>query len=128
MEILFAKGAPEILLKRCAYFETKNGSQTLSYGDRADLERQLLAFQARGMRTLGFACLYNPPDKSDVLELAQGMTWMGFAAIADPVRADVPVAVDACRRAGIQVKMVTGDNPETAPRNRGVRFICGTIR
>ncbi len=114
MEILFAKGAPEILLKRCAYFETKIGSQTLSYGDRAEIHRQLLSFQARGMRTLGFACLYNPPDKSDVLELAQGMTWMGFAAIADPVRADVPVAVDACRRAGIQVKMVTGDNPETA--------------
>ena len=113
-EILFAKGAPEILLKRCTYFETKNGSQTLSDGDRAELHRQLLSFQARGMRTLGFACLYNPSDKSDVLEAAQGMTWMGFAAIADPVRADVPAAVDACRKAGIQVKMVTGDNPETA--------------
>jgi len=113
-EILFAKGAPEILLKRCTYFETKNGSQTLSDGERAELHRQLLSFQARGMRTLGFACLYNPSDKSDVLEVAQGMTWMGFAAIADPVRADVPAAVDACRKAGIQVKMVTGDNPETA--------------
>lgn len=113
-EILFAKGAPEILLKRCTYFETKNGSQTLSDGDRAEIHRELLSYQARGMRTLGFACLYNPSDKSDVLEAAQGMTWMGFAAIADPVRADVPAAVDACRKAGIQVKMVTGDNPETA--------------
>ncbi len=113
-EILFAKGAPEILLKRCLYFETKNGSQTLSEEDREELHRQLLSFQARGMRTLGFACLYKPSDKSDVLEVAQGMTWMGFAAIADPVRADVPAAVDACCKAGIRVKMVTGDNPETA--------------
>lgn len=42
------------------------------------------------------------------------MTWLGFAAIADPIREEVPEAVQACRRAGIMVKVVTGDNSETA--------------
>ena len=45
---------------------------------------------------------------------AHGLVWLGFVAIADPIRADVPDAVAACRRAGVQMKMVTGDNPETA--------------
>jgi Ca2+-transporting ATPase len=50
----------------------------------------------------------------DIEQAAQGLTWLGFLAIADPVRQEVPPAVAACHRAGIKVKMVTGDNPDTA--------------
>ena len=42
------------------------------------------------------------------------MIWLGYVAIADPIRPEVPTAIQACRDAGIAVKIVTGDNPETA--------------
>jgi Ca2+-transporting ATPase len=66
------------------------------------------------MRTLGFACRENPGSGDDLAEEAKELVWLGFTAIADPVRPDVPAAVANCRRAGIRVKVVTGDNPETA--------------
>jgi Ca2+-transporting ATPase len=66
------------------------------------------------MRTLGFAYRPDPPAGDDVGELARGLVWVGLVAIADPVRADAPAAVAACRRAGIGVKIVTGDTAGTA--------------
>lgn len=114
VEVLFAKGAPEILLKRCTHYLTAAGPAELTPELREAQLKALYVWQSRGMRTLGFAMLRNPADESDILKLAEGMTWMGFAAIADPVRPDVPDAIACCYRAGIQVKMVTGDTPETA--------------
>lgn len=113
-EILFVKGAPEIVMNRCAAFETAGGVQPLSSTCKEEIHEALRTCQARGMRTLGFAYLRNPADKSEIMDVANDMVWMGFVAIADPVRQDVPAAVAACYKAGIQVKMVTGDNPETA--------------
>ncbi len=68
------------------------------------------------MRTLGFAYkkTTDADEKSNLDHLADHMTWLGFVAIADPVRPDVPSAVQLCQDAGIAVKIVTGDNPETA--------------
>lgn len=113
-EILFVKGAPEILMNRCAFFESKDSILELNTLAKSEIQKQLLTYQARGMRTLGFSYLKNPINDSDVLNVASHMIWMGFVAIADPVRSDVPGAIAACNKAGIQVKMVTGDNPETA--------------
>ncbi len=122
-EILFAKGAPEILLKRCGSLRTAGGILPLDESGRSAILARLLEYQGRGMRTLGFASLENPGTEEDLSILATGMVWDGFAAIADPVRPDVPDAVAACRRAGIQVKMVTGDNPETAREiGRGIHL------
>ena len=53
-------------------------------------------------------------EGADLAEEAKDLVWMGFAAISDPVRPEVPPAVACCRRAGIRVKVVTGDSPETA--------------
>lgn len=50
----------------------------------------------------------------DIERLTNEMTWLGFIAITDPVRQEVPEAIQACRNAGIIVKFVTGDNSETA--------------
>lgn len=112
--VLFAKGAPEILLTRCISQETQEGLKPLDDDAKKLVLKQLLLYQARGMRTLGFTYLKNPSHADDVLEAAQTMVWMGFMAIADPVRPDVPAAISRCFKAGIRVKMVTGDNPETA--------------
>ena len=66
------------------------------------------------MRTLGFAMHRECGEGTDIEQLAQGLTWLGFAAIADPVRPEVPDAIKACKQAGIEVKIITGDNSETA--------------
>ncbi len=113
-QLLLAKGAPEILLNLCTTKETAEGTLPLTDDDRKQLLADLKVWQARGMRTLGFAYRENPNESDDLAEAAQELIWAGFSAIADPVRPDVPDAIGHCRRAGIGVKMVTGDNPETA--------------
>ena len=66
------------------------------------------------MRTLGFAYRPEGAEAPDADGLTSGLVWLGLVALADPVRPEVPAAVAACRRAGIAVKVVTGDTPATA--------------
>lgn len=107
---LFVKGAPEIVLGKCASVVGGVG--------RRSIEEQLLSFQEKAMRTLGFAtCLLADDavgidDKDGVT--AGDLEFMGVVAIADPVRADVPDAIRECIDAGIAIKIVTGDTPATA--------------
>ncbi len=109
--VLYAKGAPEVLLSRCSQQLTAHGLESL--GNAQSIALTLKDYQSRGMRTLGFA--FRPVDKvGEIEDLAQDMIWLGFTAILDPVRAEVPEAIRICQQAGIQVKIVTGDNSETA--------------
>jgi Ca2+-transporting ATPase len=68
------------------------------------------------MRTLGFACAFvEKSAKRSIQEIIEtGLTFLGIAAISDPVRQDVPAAVRQCLNAGIDIKIVTGDTPGTA--------------
>ncbi len=115
--VLHVKGAPEVLLDQCAYIRTENGLEDISLY-RENIENQILGFQRRGMRALGFSYkeIIGHEDYADlsIEELVEGMIWIGFVAIADPIRPEVPGAVSAAIDAGISVKMVTGDNSETA--------------
>ena len=96
----YVKGAPEIVLSLC---------DAIAGGHTTDEVRQALAqAQSIGRRTLGFACQRLDGDKQAPL------LFVGFMAMADPVRADVPQAIDTCRRAGVRVIMVTGDVALTA--------------
>ncbi len=112
------KGAPDILLARCTHMMSAQGPLALGE-QRAQIEAALLDGQSRAMRTLGFAVrdvqeASGSGEDADLEALACGLTWLGFVSIADPVRPDVPAAIEKCRRAGIDVKIVTGDNPHTA--------------
>ncbi len=101
---LYVKGAPEIILGKCT-----------SFADKSAVEAQLTEYQNMAMRTLGFAFVRCDDAKScDEALNAGGLTFIGVAAISDPVRADVPAAVKECLDAGIGVKIVTGDTPATA--------------
>jgi Ca2+-transporting ATPase len=114
-DVLYAKGAPEIIVERCGTILAAGGEQPIA-GRIDAIEESIRDYQRRGMRTIGFALRRRPPRDADLAleDVATGMAWLGFVAIADPVRDEVPGAIEACRMAGVGVKIVTGDNPETA--------------
>lgn len=108
-ETLYVKGAPEIIFGLCRNYPdgvSKEGIDSL-----------LLSYQNQAMRTLGFAYQeLKPGDKTirDGKVVADNLTFLGITAISDPVREDVPDAVQEVLDAGIKVKIVTGDTPGTA--------------
>lgn len=117
--ILYIKGATDIIRHFCTSI---SGNITWE-----EIMEQLLAWQNQAMRTLGFACMVIPDEKTDDLKagiipaIMQGktsidvaFTFLGIVAISDPVRKEVPAAVKECIDAGIGVKIVTGDTPGTA--------------
>jgi Ca2+-transporting ATPase len=112
--ILHVKGAPEVILAQSSDILTEYGVESMD-GYREQIETQLQTFQRRGMRTLAFT--YKPvanPQNMTIEELADEMIWLGYVAISDPIRPEVPPAITASRDAGIRIVVVTGDNAETA--------------
>lgn len=113
--ILYIKGAPEIVFAKCSQVLTPDGTVAASEYQPI-VEKQLLDYQNQAMRTLGFA--YKILDVKNYDEIdniaAEDLTFLGIVAISDPVRPDVPAAVEKCLHAGIDVKIVTGDTPATA--------------
>lgn len=94
-QYLFVKGAPEIVLAKC----------DLDDKEKQKAQEELADFQRKAMRTLAFA--YQKAEDGK-------MTLQAIVAITDPLRKEVPAAVQECRKAGIEVKMVTGDTAATA--------------
>jgi len=114
--ILYVKGAPEIVLSKCARVLTEEGESAV-VNEKKQIEEQLLQYQNQAMRTLGFAYKIIDSYEKDieVKDLAENdLIFIGVVAISDPVREDVPAAVAECLAAGIDVKIVTGDTPATA--------------
>ena len=111
---LFVKGAPEIVMKKCI-IEDRMLKQTAE---------ELDEWQHKAMRTLAFAykkvetfiMRTSRTSTAEVVALldANDLQLQAIAAIADPIRPDVPAAVQECRHAGIEVKVVTGDTAATA--------------
>lgn len=105
--VVFVKGAPEIVLKLC---------KGLTEEQVAAYQAQLKDWQAHAQRTLLMAYKDVPAGEEDCAALVQagGLTLLGLAAISDPVRTEVPPAVKNCLKAGVQIKVVTGDSTGTA--------------
>lgn len=111
--VVFVKGAPDILMGMC----------NLTDEERRHLESNLSLYQSHANRTLALA--YKVFDNIDLNTADSGvfvngrlnvdnLTMLGIIGIEDPVRTDVPAAIEECLSAGIQVKIVTGDAPGTA--------------
>ena len=115
-KMLYAKGAPEIIAGMCRTHLTLKGEEPMTPADKDTLVKELSVYQGKAMRTLAFA--YAPVADGNDGEIedmvGEGLVFMGFVAISDPVRTDVPAAVKRCLNAGISVKIVTGDTMATA--------------
>ncbi|XP_055079211.1 plasma membrane calcium-transporting ATPase 3b isoform X2 [Periophthalmus magnuspinnatus] len=127
---LYSKGASEIMLKKCSYILDANGEpRSFRPRDRDEMVKQVIEPMAcEGLRTICIAyrdLSPNPePDWDNEAEIVTELTCITVVGIEDPVRPEVPEAIRKCQRAGITVRMVTGDNINTA---RAIAAKCGII-
>lgn len=127
---MYSKGASEILLKKCSrIFNAAGRPERFNKQDNDDLIRRVIEPMAsEGLRTICLAFknfdYYEPiwDDEDDVLS---DLTCIAIVGIEDPVRPEVPEAIRKCQAAGIVVRMITGDNINTA---RAIAIKCGILR
>ncbi|KAM5353522.1 hypothetical protein ACJ41O_000172 [Fusarium nematophilum] len=139
---LFIKGASEIVLAQCTTIlgDPAKAPETdaLSDSQREDIRSMIFAYATNSLRTLALAyrdfeswppvLTLRPEEEAtkevELTDLLHNLTWMGVVGIQDPVRNGVPEAVVDCSTASVNVKMVTGDNVETA---RAIGKACGIL-
>lgn len=131
--IALVKGAPEWVIDNSTHYQTADGAvRPWTAETRTAVAVALKDSASQAMRTLAFGYAVLPvetPHDEDELHarrdaLESNLVFAGFVAIRDPLREDVKDAVDQCRKAGIEVKMITGDNVETA---RAIAFDIGLV-
>ena len=121
--LVLVKGAPEVVISKCSTMLVPSGIVSISKFDE-DYSSNLKQMQSRGMRSIAFA--FKELDEElkpaqDISNLLDKMVLLGFVGIADPIREDVKEAIEECKKAGIGIKVVTGDTAITA------REICKQI-
>uniref|UniRef100_A0A9J8CHL4 Calcium-transporting ATPase n=1 Tax=Cyprinus carpio carpio TaxID=630221 RepID=A0A9J8CHL4_CYPCA len=128
---LYSKGASEILLKKCSSILGANGEvRSFKPRDRDEMLKKVIEPMAcEGLRTICIAYRDLPcdpePDWENEAEIVTDLTCITVVGIEDPVRPEVPEAIRKCQKAGITVRMVTGDNINTA---RAIAAKCGIIQ
>lgn len=127
---VYTKGATEVVLELCTQVLGVDGSRkTLTRSDRLDIGRDVIEkFASQGLRTLCLAYRDVPLSTNiaalSETELESNLCCSCIVGIEDPVRPEVPGAIAQCKRAGIVVRMVTGDNLSTA---RSIALKCGIL-
>lgn len=113
MLMLYAKGAPEIILAKCTHIAEEKNIKTLTDEDKHRIEAQMSDYAGKGMRMMAFA-KKNIESEYRRENLEEGLVFLGLASLRDPPRVEVPLAVEKCKKAGIKIIIITGDNPLTA--------------
>ncbi|XP_012679928.1 plasma membrane calcium-transporting ATPase 1a isoform X2 [Clupea harengus] len=128
---MFSKGASEILLKKCYKIMTATGEERVFRPrDKDDMVNKVIEPMAsEGLRTIcmayrDFPAADGEPDWDNETDILTSLTCICVVGIEDPVRPEVPDAITRCQRAGITVRMVTGDNINTA---RAIATKCGIL-
>lgn len=137
---IYTKGASEVILARCSHYVAADASPAVLADETSEQFREIsLAYARRGMRTLTLAYRDLPAgfdldaksasvknsDGSDAFESETEMTAICLVGIEDPLRKEVPGAIEKCYQAGIDVRLVTGDNPNTAV---SIAYQAGILR
>lgn len=126
---MFSKGASEIILRKCDRILNKEGEIIpFKTKDRDNMVRNVIEPMAsEGLRTIGIAYRDfdgEEPSWENENEILTGLICIAVVGIEDPVRPEVPDAINKCKQAGITVRMVTGDNVNTA---RAIATKCGIL-
>ena len=109
---VYLKGSSESILARCdKAFDSQMQPIAL---DKNVLHQQVASLAAQGLRVLAFARADHHTDAVQYEQVSVGLTFLGLQAMIDPPRPEAITSIAACYRAGIQVKMITGDHPITA--------------
>jgi magnesium-transporting ATPase (P-type) len=123
---IFIKGAPERILDICAYQWGHNGERPLDVDYWSSMIRRTAA---QGLRLLALGCKRASPAGNHLVlsDMEAGYTLLAIVGIVDPPREEAVHAVGECHRAGIRIKMITGDHAETA-RTIGAQLAIGAGR
>jgi P-type Ca2+ transporter type 2C len=114
--ILFSKGAPEVILKKCTGI-IKNGKiKNLTTEEREKIKSNNHLLAGKAMRNLAFAfkSLESLPEENKIIEAEEDLVYLGMVGMIDPPRPEVYDAIEKCKRANIKIVMVTGDHKITA--------------
>jgi Mg2+-importing ATPase len=119
--LLISKGAPESVLNICAAYEADGQSKPLDAGARAQSDATYKLLSTQGFRVLAVAYLRLPQQESYSLDDERDMTLLGFLTFFDPPLEDAGAVLEALRRDGVEVKILTGDNELVA------RHVCEQV-
>ncbi|HMA04550.1 MAG TPA: cation-translocating P-type ATPase, partial [Methanomicrobiales archaeon] len=109
----YVKGAPELLVERCTKILWDGSERDLAGPGREAILAANTEMASGALRVLGFAYRDLPGEIPDD-EIEKDLVFIGLAGMMDPPRPEAGAAIQACRKAGIRVIMITGDNPLTA--------------
>ena len=109
---VYSKGAPEILLERCKYVKRHDGVFRMTSMEKKIIFEQNKKMTSEAFRTLALA--YKPVKDFSKDHFEEDLIFCGLVGIEDPAREEVAEAIRICLKSGISVKMITGDNRETA--------------
>ncbi len=114
--IQFTKGAPDEVIARCTWIMTAEGEIPMTEAHREAIVQQNKNMADRALRVLAAASRRYEllPDTYETVALENGLTFIGLTGMIDPIRPEVPDALEKCRTAGIRVVMITGDHIDTA--------------
>ncbi|KAJ6757338.1 CATION TRANSPORTING ATPASE [Salix koriyanagi] len=121
------KGAAEMILAMCSNYYVRNGEvRDLNDEEKLQFGAIIQSMAAKSLRCIAFAHKKVVEENSQVsAKLEQnGMTFLGLVGLKDPCRMGVKTAVESCKNAGVNVKMITGDNMHTA---RAIAIECGIL-
>jgi Ca2+-transporting ATPase len=116
-DVVYVKGAPEVVLPRCTRVLRATGTSPLDDDTRANARDATQRMAADGLRVLAFACRPIAATSAPAIDeesLEQDLVFLGLAALADTPRPEAREAVARCGGAGVRVVMITGDHPVTA--------------
>jgi len=136
---IYCKGASEVVFNRCTHVLLNGGEATLSADQRTKISETSEKFSQRGMRCLSLAYKDLPQDtdwdaeNNEILDadgtpsnyVETNLVFLALVGIEDPIRAEVPAAIQQCYEAGIDVRMVTGDSPNTSVN---IAYQAGILR
>ncbi|WP_448886156.1 cation-transporting P-type ATPase [Citrobacter telavivensis] len=112
-ERVLVTGAPDVLFKLCQLQQTANGTEAFT---QPHWEAEIARYAKEGLRMVAAAWKPARADASTLTHdcLNEGLIFLGIAGMMDPPRPEAIAAIGACQQAGIRVKMITGDHPQTA--------------